>query len=124
MIAFGEITSTLRGAAHMTADSWRFVPIGDVMPGVDSREHSIQEQLFRRGLLALQEGKTFHQFTDTWDAAPRYAIPLESMVDRRNGSGVFNTTALHTASGVNESANWNFQLADLWCNDGREMAVE
>ena len=40
---------------HMTADAGLFLPAGV-------------------GSLTLHEGKTFHQFTDRWDTAPRYSV--------------------------------------------------
>jgi hypothetical protein len=48
--------------AHMTDDSHRFIPI--------SRD--VQA-------LPLHEGKTFHQFTDRWKSAQRYAIQVDAM---------------------------------------------
>jgi hypothetical protein len=53
--------------AHMTDDSHRFTPIKMVAAGE---------------ALPLHEGKTFHQFTDRWKAAPRYAIRLDAMLDK------------------------------------------
>ena len=50
--------------AHMTDDSHRFSPIatGNALP--------------------LHEGKTFHQYTDRWKAAPRYALRLDAIADK------------------------------------------
>jgi hypothetical protein len=53
--------------AHMTDDSYRFTPISRV---VSSRS------------LPMHEGKTFHQFTDRWKSAPRYAIHVDAMRDK------------------------------------------
>ncbi len=53
--------------AHMTDDAHRFSPIG--------RRES-------KDTLTLHEGKTFHQFTDRWKAAPRYAIRPGAMRDK------------------------------------------
>ncbi len=53
--------------AHMTDDSHRFTPIARVR-GAEA--------------LPLHEGKTFHQYTDRWKAAPRYAIRLDAMRDK------------------------------------------
>ncbi|MGA3000164.1 MAG: N-6 DNA methylase [Acetobacteraceae bacterium] len=53
--------------AHMTDDSYRFTPIG---------------HLAQAKALPLHEGKTFHQFTDGWKTAPRYAIHLDAMRDK------------------------------------------
>jgi hypothetical protein len=49
----------------MTDDSDRFIPIG----------HGAQS-------LPLHEGKTFHQFTDRWKTAQRYAVHVDSMRDK------------------------------------------
>ncbi len=48
---------------HMTADAHRFQPAGSAA-------------------LVLHEGKTFHQFTDRWDTAPRYSVAAESLRDK------------------------------------------
>jgi hypothetical protein len=53
--------------AHMTDDSHRFTPISHV---TQSRA------------LPMHEGKTFHQFTDCWKSAPRYAIHVDAMQDK------------------------------------------
>ena len=51
--------------AHMTDDAHRFA-----------------RTVGREDVLPLHEGKTFHQYTDRWKTAPRYAIPLDQMRDR------------------------------------------
>jgi hypothetical protein len=53
--------------AHMTDDSHRFTPIGRVTSS---------------NSLPMHEGKTFHQFTDRWKTAPRYAIRVDAMRDK------------------------------------------
>lgn len=53
--------------AHMTDDSHRFTPTNHARPAK---------------ALPLHEGKTFHQFTDRWKAAPRYANRLDAMRDK------------------------------------------
>jgi hypothetical protein len=53
--------------AHMTDDSHRFTPIS---------------QVGTRASLPLHEGKTFHQYTDLWKTAPRYAVCLDAMRDK------------------------------------------
>ncbi|MDR3538151.1 MAG: hypothetical protein P4L71_16780 [Acetobacteraceae bacterium] len=52
---------------HMTADSGLFVPLGRRLPA---------------GTLPMHEGKTFHQFTDTWTTAPRYAVAQQALSPR------------------------------------------
>ena len=51
----------------MTDDSHRFTPI--------ARARANEA-------LPLHEGKTFHQYTDRWKAAPRYAIRRDAMRDK------------------------------------------
>jgi hypothetical protein len=53
--------------AHMTDDSHRFTPIALAAKGE---------------ALPLHEGKTFHQYTDSWKTAPRYAIRFDAMRDK------------------------------------------
>jgi hypothetical protein len=53
--------------AHMTDDAHRFIPISGVA---------------QPGALPLHEGKTFHQFTDRWKAAPRYSIRVDAIRDK------------------------------------------
>ncbi len=55
---------------HMTADAGCFVAPAR---GSD-RDGSAP--------FVLHEGKTFHQFTDRWDTAPRYAVPLAALADK------------------------------------------
>jgi hypothetical protein len=47
---------------HMTADSGCFQPAGI-------------------GDIVLHEGKTFHQYTDAWDSAPRYSVSARALRD-------------------------------------------
>ena len=49
---------------HMTDDSGLFAPIGDGAAG----------------WCILHEGKTFHQYTDRWDTAPRYQVRAEALL--------------------------------------------
>ena len=55
--------------AHMTGDSHRFTPAGRPGEGAE-------------GAMPLHEGKTFHQYTDRWKAAPRYGIEPDAMRDK------------------------------------------
>jgi len=52
---------------HMTDDAHRFTPIGTATDP---------------GWLVLHEGKTFHQFTDRRDPAPRHAVHATSLGDK------------------------------------------
>jgi len=50
---------------HMTDDAASFIPL---------------DRIAGQGrVLLLHEGKTFHQFTDRWDHAPRYAIRADAL---------------------------------------------
>jgi hypothetical protein len=51
---------------HMTADS-----------GCFQRASGAAPDAYR-----LHEGKTFHQYTDRWDTAPRYAVSRQAIADR------------------------------------------
>lgn len=54
---------------HMTDDAYRFTPIGTATEGPD--------------WLTLHEGKTFHQFTHRRDPAPRYAVHVSALADKK-----------------------------------------
>lgn len=55
--------------AHMTDDSHRFTPVARVAGDK---------------ALPLHEGKTFHQYADSWRTGIRYAIRLDAMADKPN----------------------------------------
>jgi hypothetical protein len=69
--------------AHMTDDAGRFTPIS-TLAGPDSSpvSRTVAQQLHRDGYLILHEGKTIHQFSDQWDAAPRYAVAVGALAGR------------------------------------------
>ncbi|HEY8290433.1 MAG TPA: hypothetical protein VIG49_14265 [Acetobacteraceae bacterium] len=76
---------------HMTDDAPSFVRIG-------STEQIAGERNVRRresapaGSMVLHEGKTFHQFTDRWNTAPRYMVPAEALAARpliRHSAGYY-----------------------------------
>jgi hypothetical protein len=69
--------------AHMTDDASRFTPINTLVgPDSSAARQSVVQQLHRDGYLVLHEGKTIHQFSDRWDAAPRYAVAVGALAGR------------------------------------------
>jgi hypothetical protein len=67
---------------NMTYDAGRFASSRDVIGAMDPREPSVAEDLLLRGYLPLHEGKTFHQYTDRWEAPPRYLVALRDVADK------------------------------------------
>jgi hypothetical protein len=53
---------------HMTDDAASFEPL-----------ISVSGNLRERGYLVLHEGKTIHQFRDTWDTSPRFVLHASSL---------------------------------------------
>ena len=62
--------------AHMTDDSHRFTPIDPMGVSMGVPMGGAADAL------PLHEGKTFHQYTDRWKTAPRYAIRHDAMRDK------------------------------------------
>jgi len=57
------------------------------------------------GMLPLHEGKTFHQFTDRWDTAPRHAVAASALVAKPSilaGSARFRLAFRDIAHATNE----------------------
>jgi hypothetical protein len=70
---------------NMTDDAWRFTPVEDVLPpDVDPRAPDVAANLLDRGYLVVQEGKTFHQYTDRWEDRTRYLVGLAKLSDKPN----------------------------------------
>jgi hypothetical protein len=68
---------------NMTYDVARFTPTWELIDdGADPREPSVASRLQETGVLILHEGKSFHQFTDCWDAPPRYLVSLGNLDGR------------------------------------------
>lgn len=68
---------------HMSNQSFRFRSITSYKSiGIDPRIPEITKEYIKQGILFLHEGKTFHQYSDFWDKPPRYAIPLDQMLDK------------------------------------------
>lgn len=90
---------------NMTDDAWRFTPTSHVLPGgEDPRDPAVAAALRAQGYLVLHEGKTFHQYTDRWEAKPQYLLHVQK-IDRASWlqSIVFWRLALRkVASATNE----------------------
>jgi hypothetical protein len=70
---------------NMTDDAWRFTPTSQVLSeGQDSREPEVATEVRTAGFLVLYEGKTFHQYTDRWEARPRNLCNLSAVGDKAN----------------------------------------
>lgn len=73
--------------------------------GEDPREPAVATSLRARGYLPLHEGKTFHQYTDHWEARPRYLVALEDVADKpgwTEASRHFRLAFRDVASATNE----------------------
>ena len=65
---------------HMTDDAAHFIRIDRLLRrGEEIADPAVAARLNEAGYLVLHEGKTFHQYTDTWDTAPRYAVPMDAL---------------------------------------------
>jgi hypothetical protein len=65
---------------HMTKESHRFVPTGDIASDLgDVRQPEGRAALIGRAAFYLSEGKTFHQFDELWGESPRYCVPISKM---------------------------------------------
>jgi hypothetical protein len=81
---FGEVCEQLNirlgRELHMTDDTQRLTPIDNVLPNNDDpRDPEIARRLLEQGYLVLQEGKTFHQYTDHWEDRSRYVVPVKDI---------------------------------------------
>ena len=54
----------------------------EVNPGSDGRDPEVAASLRARGFLLLHEGKTFHQYTDHWEAPTRYLVSIQAIADK------------------------------------------
>ena len=75
---------------HMTDDADKFVPMDNISPG---------------SLLTLHEGKTFHQFTDRWNTAPRYGVAPDALTAKPTvaaAAGFWRLAFRDIASATNE----------------------
>jgi hypothetical protein len=91
---------------NMTYDSHRFTPASRVVPGAaDPREPGAGRALLADGYVPLHEGKTFHQYTDRWEAPPRYLVALEAVRDKsgwQRAARFFRLAFRDIASSTNE----------------------
>jgi hypothetical protein len=86
-VPFGEITAkygirfqTSPVSLHMSHDAHRFRDVDQFKPnGEDPRLPENRQKLLQQGLFYLSEGKTFHQFDETWGDRPRYCVPLDQL---------------------------------------------
>jgi hypothetical protein len=86
-----ELLRTLRERAkismsqelNMTYDSGRFTATNKIALGSsDPREPYTSMELRETGYVSLHEGKTFHQYSDRWEARPRYMVALSQLADK------------------------------------------
>ncbi len=91
---------------HMSKSSHLFTSATKVLrDGEDPREPAVATSLRARGYLPLHEGKTFHQYTDHWEARPRYLVALEDVADKpgwTEASRHFRLAFRDVASATNE----------------------
>jgi hypothetical protein len=66
---------------HMSKSSHLFTDITTVLEA-DPRQPDAMANLRAQGYLPLHEGKTFHQYTDSWEDRPRYLVQLDQIRDR------------------------------------------
>lgn len=76
---------------NMTDDSYRFTPLRKILISGDPRDSNIRNSLVQKGFLTLYEGKTFFQYSDTWESrrgsryenVPRYLVNIDSLKDKQ-----------------------------------------
>jgi len=84
---FGQVSEELNirlgRELNMTDDAWRFTPTDGVLSnGEDSLDPEVAKGLVERGYLILHEGKTFHQYQDSWETPPRYVVSLLNLREK------------------------------------------
>jgi hypothetical protein len=67
---------------NMTDDAKRFVSRDSVCKDSDPRDPSVAQAAIKSGYLTLNEGKTFHQFTDKWGMPSRFMVDLAKLQDK------------------------------------------
>ncbi len=70
---------------NMTDDSFRFTDVDTIISeSEDPRLPLVSKKILALGYLTLGEGKTFHQYSDTWGERPSHLINLNSITDKPN----------------------------------------
>lgn len=104
--ARGKLGVVLGQEANMTYSARRFSPMEGALPGGgDPREPGCAQALRAKGYLPLHEGKTFHQYTDRWEARPRFAVEISAVKGKRSwarAAGHYRLAFRDIASATNE----------------------
>jgi len=78
-----ELVIRLGRECDMSNDSHRFTPTPSVLPSSsDPRIPDLAASLREQGYLPLHEGKTFHQFDDSWGERPRYLVSVSALSNK------------------------------------------
>jgi hypothetical protein len=67
---------------NMTDDAFRFTSALQSSTAGDPRDPIVAVRLRAEGYVPLHEGKTFHQYSDRWEASPRYLVALKDVADK------------------------------------------
>jgi hypothetical protein len=90
---------------HKSKNRWRLLPRSEVV-GIDGDIRSAGwPALLSRNMLPFAEGKTFHQYTDTWGDEPEFVVPLDRMTGkeaRLRAARYFRLAFRTIASSTNE----------------------
>lgn len=73
--------------------------------GNDVRKPDCFKKIFNEGYLLVHEGKTFHQYTDTWESRPSYLIKFNNLhfnINWFNNSKFYRMANRKIASATNE----------------------
>ena len=65
---------------HMSKDAHRFQKVTKfIQGGGDPRLPELRQSLLKEGVFYLAEGKTFHQFDETWGDRPAYCVSISNL---------------------------------------------
>lgn len=68
---------------HMSKGAHYFATAYTILPdGADPRAPDVARSLRSSGYLPLHEGKTFHQYDDRWESAPRYLVAIKALAEK------------------------------------------
>lgn len=85
-IFFGKLAKNLNihfaEEMHMSKDAYLFTPTHHITKE-DPRQPDVSKNLLDESYLTLHEGKTFHQYNDTWGERPRYIVNIEKISDKK-----------------------------------------